>query len=84
MSLEPKSPLTASQRMEYTCPMHPEVIQKGPGSCPICGDLPPKFWSSMRVSILTARRRRKCMSRMRYTAEAIIAKFREAASNYLL
>jgi Cu+-exporting ATPase len=22
---------------EYTCPMHPEVRQKGPGSCPICG-----------------------------------------------
>ncbi len=21
----------------YTCPMHPEVIQEGPGSCPICG-----------------------------------------------
>ena len=22
---------------EYTCPMHPEVRQQGPGSCPICG-----------------------------------------------
>ena len=22
---------------EYTCPMHPEVRQNGPGSCPICG-----------------------------------------------
>jgi YHS domain-containing protein len=21
----------------YTCPMHPEVEQRGPGSCPICG-----------------------------------------------
>lgn len=21
----------------YTCPMHPEIQQKGPGSCPICG-----------------------------------------------
>src|SRR5688500_1464599 len=21
----------------YTCPMHPEVRQVGPGSCPICG-----------------------------------------------
>jgi Cu+-exporting ATPase len=28
---------------EYTCPMHPEVIQVGPGSCPKCGmDLEPK------------------------------------------
>lgn len=24
-------------RAEYTCPMHPEVVQIGPGSCPICG-----------------------------------------------
>src|SRR5687767_9071024 len=21
----------------YTCPMHPEVRQKGPGACPLCG-----------------------------------------------
>jgi len=21
----------------YTCPMHPEIIQQGPGACPICG-----------------------------------------------
>lgn len=28
----------------YTCPMHPEVEQIGPGDCPICGmDLEPKF-----------------------------------------
>jgi Cu+-exporting ATPase len=23
--------------IEYTCPMHPEVVQMGPGTCPICG-----------------------------------------------
>ncbi|MFT3712853.1 MAG: copper-translocating P-type ATPase [Archangium sp.] len=23
--------------VEYTCPMHPEVVQLGQGSCPICG-----------------------------------------------
>ena len=23
--------------VEYTCPMHPEIRQPGPGSCPICG-----------------------------------------------
>ena len=22
---------------DYTCPMHPEVRQRGPGSCPVCG-----------------------------------------------
>ena len=21
----------------YTCPMHPEIVRNGPGSCPICG-----------------------------------------------
>ena len=21
----------------YTCPMHPEIVRDGPGSCPICG-----------------------------------------------
>jgi P-type Cu+ transporter len=25
------------QDLEHTCPMHPEVVQMGPGSCPICG-----------------------------------------------
>src|SRR4051794_22721785 len=23
--------------VDYTCPMHPQIVQKGPGSCPICG-----------------------------------------------
>src|SRR5262245_15593626 len=27
----------AEGRTIYTCPMHPEVRQTGPGSCPICG-----------------------------------------------
>jgi len=26
-----------ANRAEYTCPMHPEVIQREGGSCPICG-----------------------------------------------
>src|SRR5688572_10162498 len=26
-----------SDAVEYTCPMHPEVVQLGPGSCPKCG-----------------------------------------------
>ena len=27
----------ANPEAEYTCPMHPEIRQVGPGSCPICG-----------------------------------------------
>ena len=34
-SPQPKS--IAIAKSEYTCPMHPEVRQKGPGSCPKCG-----------------------------------------------
>tara|TARA_R110000764_G_scaffold35872_1_gene80235 strand:+ start:2367 stop:5051 length:2685 start_codon:yes stop_codon:yes gene_type:complete len=26
-----------AQKVQYTCPMHPEVIKDSPGSCPICG-----------------------------------------------
>lgn len=26
-----------AQGVRYTCPMHPEVVQIGPGTCPICG-----------------------------------------------
>ncbi|RMF45197.1 MAG: heavy metal translocating P-type ATPase [Planctomycetota bacterium] len=34
---------TAAANAIYTCPMHPEVEQVGPGTCPICGmDLEPK------------------------------------------
>jgi Cu+-exporting ATPase len=36
MALEPEVPV-ASIRTEYTCPMHPEIVRPGPGSCPICG-----------------------------------------------
>jgi Cu+-exporting ATPase len=25
------------KQTRYTCPMHPEIVQIGPGSCPICG-----------------------------------------------
>ncbi len=45
----PKAPSTAASdataklegpdlaAVEYTCPMHPEVVQLGPGTCPKCG-----------------------------------------------
>jgi Cu+-exporting ATPase len=35
MALEPMGVPTLETR--YTCPMHPEIIQPEPGSCPICG-----------------------------------------------
>ena len=28
---------SALMEARYTCPMHPEIVQVGPGSCPICG-----------------------------------------------
>ena len=27
----------AGDDVEYTCPMHPQIVQRGPGTCPICG-----------------------------------------------
>ena len=27
----------ASAHVDYTCPMHPQIIRPAPGSCPICG-----------------------------------------------
>ncbi len=30
-------PVTSNPQVEYTCPMHPEVRQMGPGACPKCG-----------------------------------------------
>ena len=27
----------AGGKVEYTCPMHPEIVRDAPGSCPICG-----------------------------------------------
>ncbi len=33
----PASPATPAQPVIYTCPMHPQVEQIGPGTCPICG-----------------------------------------------
>jgi Cu+-exporting ATPase len=36
--IAPAPPKAASaQPVEYTCPMHPEIVRSGPGSCPICG-----------------------------------------------
>jgi len=36
MALEPETPV-ATSKVEYTCPMHPEIVRDAPGSCPICG-----------------------------------------------
>src|SRR5262249_867338 len=34
---KPAAPPPADAGATYTCPMHPEIRQIGPGSCPICG-----------------------------------------------
>ncbi|HSQ68955.1 MAG TPA: copper-translocating P-type ATPase [Steroidobacteraceae bacterium] len=31
------SPAAAAQVVRYTCPMHPEIVEDGPGACPKCG-----------------------------------------------
>ena len=55
---------TFVQNTQYTCPMHPEIIQDKPGNCPICGmDLVPmepteseedktyqKLWHKMKIA----------------------------------
>jgi Cu+-exporting ATPase len=35
--LKPKPAAPASAGTIYTCPMHPQIRQTGPGACPICG-----------------------------------------------
>jgi P-type Cu+ transporter len=37
-SAAPTAPAAqAGKGVEYTCPMHPEIVRPSPGSCPICG-----------------------------------------------
>jgi Cu+-exporting ATPase len=38
MALEPEFPTApVSEKVDYVCPMHPEIVRAAPGSCPICG-----------------------------------------------
>jgi Cu+-exporting ATPase len=47
MSLEAEMKIAPSGNAIYTCPMHPEIEQDHPGSCPKCGmDLEPKIISA--------------------------------------
>jgi Cu+-exporting ATPase len=34
---KPAPPPAGAEDALYTCPMHPEIRQRGPGDCPICG-----------------------------------------------
>src|SRR5215471_11181275 len=34
---EPPPAATAASKVEWTCPMHPEIVRDAPGNCPICG-----------------------------------------------
>ena len=33
----PHAAVQGAKGVEYTCPMHPQIRQTGPGNCPICG-----------------------------------------------
>ena len=35
--LQPPRPDAVPEGAAFTCPMHPQIIRDGPGSCPICG-----------------------------------------------
>jgi Cu+-exporting ATPase len=37
MALEPLRIEAQKEKVEYTCPMHPEIVRDRPGNCPICG-----------------------------------------------
>ena len=37
LSKDKRAPEPVPEGATYTCPMHPEIRQIGPGSCPICG-----------------------------------------------
>ena len=36
-TLTPPTKLPVPTPSGYTCPMHPDVVQSGPGICPLCG-----------------------------------------------
>jgi Cu+-exporting ATPase len=37
VATSPSSPAPSKAGVIYTCPMHPQIRQTGPGNCPICG-----------------------------------------------
>ena len=42
MDLVEEQNVASNSQMQFTCPMHPEIVRDEPGSCPICGmDLVP-------------------------------------------
>jgi len=46
----PTPPPPAGASVEYTCPMHPEIVRPGPGACPICGmALEPRILTAVAV-----------------------------------
>ena len=45
-AIKTKAGSQEAKNIEYTCPMHPKIVQIGSGSCPICGmALEPKVFS---------------------------------------
>jgi Cu+-exporting ATPase len=69
----------------YTCPMHPEIRQQGPGSCPICGmALEPLLPTDTEDSReLTSVRRKFWISAALALPVLIISMLSDALSTYL-
>lgn len=33
---KPAAPAPETEKIQYTCPMHPEIVRPNPGRCPKC------------------------------------------------
>ena len=57
LTSETKPALPVPEGTIYTCPMHPQIRQVGPGNCPICGmALEPELVTAVRAQIRSLRR----------------------------